>query len=106
MMYWLPDSQALQNPNEWMDARLDVKLKQINDKVDSDLVALLKETKKAQDEKIDKLETTITTQNTQLQEMLSVAAVNKMLASQNAELKKKVEQFEQIFFKRAADDTT
>ena len=50
MYYWFPfhaspaDSrvleQALQNPkasaglNEWMDARLDVKLKQVNDKMD------------------------------------------------------------------------
>jgi CRP-like cAMP-binding protein len=125
--------QALQNPktstglNEWMDARLDVKLKQVNDKMDgrfaqmdakmddrfaqtdakmdgrfeqmnikldskSDIVEMLKETTKAQGEIISK-------QNVQLQELLSVAAVNRMLTVQNAELKTKVEKYEQMLFK-------
>jgi len=141
-LYWFPlqvfpDSlvleQALQNPktstglNEWMDARLDVKLKQVNDKMDgrfaqmdakmddrfaqtdakmdgrfeqmnikldskSDIVEMLKETTKAQGEIISK-------QNVQLQELLSVAAVNRMLTVQNAELKTKVEKYEQMLFK-------
>jgi hypothetical protein len=131
-----PDSlgleQALQNPktstglNEWMDARLDVKLKQVNDKMDdrfaqtdakmnarfeqmdakmdgrfeqmnikldskSDIVELLKETTKAQEEIISK-------QNVQLQELLSVAAVNRMLEVQNEELKAKVKKYEQMLF--------
>jgi hypothetical protein len=154
-LFQAPDStlleQALLNPktstglNEWMDARLDVKLKETNDKMDArfaqmdakmdgrfaqmdakmdgrfaqmdgkfeqmnikldsktELVELLKETKKGQEEKIYKLEAVISGQNTQLQEMLSVAAVNKMLESQNAELKKRVEQFEQLFFKNQPD---
>ena len=138
MYYWFPlqvfpDSlvleQALQNPktstglNEWMDARLDVKLKQVNDKMNarfeqmdakmdgrfaqmdgrfeqmnikldskSDIVEMLKETTKAQGEIISK-------QNVQLQELLSVAAVNRMLEVQNAELKTKVEKYEQMLFK-------
>jgi hypothetical protein len=145
-----PDSlvleQALQNPktstglNEWMDARLDVKLKQVNDKMDnrfaqtdakmdgrfaqmdakmdgrfaqmdgrleqmnikldskSELVVeLLKETTKAQ-------EATISKQNAQLQELLSVAAVNRMLEVQNAELRTRVEKYERMLFKNSTPD--
>ena len=142
MYYWFPFhaspadarvlEQALQNPktsaglNEWMDARLDVKLKQVNDTMDDrfaqtdakmdarfeqmdakmdgkfeqmnikldskfDIVEFLKETTKEQEEIISK-------QNVQLQELLSVAAVNRMLEVQNEELKAKVKKYEQMLF--------
>ena len=142
MYYWFPfhaspaDSrvleQALQNPkasaglNEWMDARLDVKLKQVNDtmddrfaQTDAKMDARFEQMDAKMDGKFEQInikldsksdivellkETTkeqeeiISKQNVQLQELLSVAAVNRMLEVQNEELKAKVKKYEQMLF--------
>ena len=59
-------------------------------------IDVLKQTNLAADARIAKLEDVINTQHTQLREMSGVQAVNQFLEAHNAELRKRVDQLEQL----------
>jgi hypothetical protein len=113
-------SQALQNPrasaalNEWLDAKLDAKFRLFDEKLEarfaqirdcekSALLDMSKSANELQAKKIANLEVVISEQSVRLQEMQGVVAVNKYLETHNAELKRKVEQLERVFFKGVSD---
>jgi hypothetical protein len=59
-------------------------------------IDVLKQTNQAADARIAKLESMTEAQNAQLREMIGVRAVNQFLETHNAELRKRVDQLEQL----------